>query len=93
MGTMLGCERPAAVRASRRKRSREQLDRDQAIQRHVPREQHDAHAAPAQLALDRVAAREDLLERQELRADGGGHAQNLTHEGARPGPLDAGDAG
>ena len=85
---MLGCDRPAAVRASRRKRSRDstlggevrrqQLDRDQAVQGHVAREEHDAHAAATQLALDRVAARQHLLEGEELGAEPRGHGEKVT---------------
>ena len=74
---MFGCESFAASRASRRKRSRsagirralgrQQLDRDQAIEVHLVREVHDAHATASELAVDRIATGYGGLERKENR--------------------------
>ncbi len=61
-------QEPVARLGARRELRRQELDRDEAVERHVAREEHDAHAAAAQLALDGVAAGEDLLEREELRS-------------------------
>ena len=76
IGTMCGCESPAAVRASRRNRSRdvggarevrrEHLDGDVAVELHVAREIDDPHPAAAELALERVLAGERRLELEEI---------------------------
>src|SRR5206468_364749 len=58
---------------ARREVWREQLDRDRPVERHITGEQHDSHTASPELALDRIAAREQLLERQEFGADRRGH--------------------
>jgi hypothetical protein len=87
MGTMCGCESPAAVRASRRKRSRasdarevrrEHLDGDVAVELHVAREVDDAHPAAAELALEGVLAGEGRLELEEF-------AGGLRHAGITTG--------
>ncbi len=57
----------------RREVRREQLDRDRAVERHITGEQHDPHTATAKLALDRIAAGEQLLEGEEFGADRRGH--------------------
>src|SRR5207237_1665561 len=54
---------------------RGQLDGDRAVERHIAGQEHDPHAAPAELALDRIAAGEQLLEGQEFGADRGGHVR------------------
>ncbi len=58
---------------TRREVRREQLDRDRAVERHIPREQHDPHAASPELALDGIAAGEHLLKSQQFGADRRGH--------------------
>ena len=57
----------------RREVRREQLDRDRAVERHITGEQHDPHTASPELALDRIAAGEQLLEGQEFGADRRAH--------------------
>ena len=60
--------RGGSVRASAGiagERRRQQLDGDQAIELHLVREIHDAHAAATELPIDRVASGEGLLEREE----------------------------
>src|SRR5207302_10497213 len=57
----------------RREVRRKQLDRDRAVERHVAGQEHDPHAASDELALDRIAAGEQLLEGQEFGADRGRH--------------------
>jgi hypothetical protein len=52
-------------------RRRQQLDRDGAVQRHVARQEDDAHAAAAELAVERVAAGDGGLEVEELGGEGG----------------------
>ncbi len=49
---------------------REQLDGDRPLEREVPAQEDDAHAAPAQLAFQQVAAAEGGLERDELSGHG-----------------------
>ena len=71
-GPRLLDEALALVGAGREVR-REQLDGDRAVERHIAGQQHDAHTAAAELALDRIAAGEQLLEGQEFGADRGGH--------------------
>src|SRR5439155_27247089 len=60
---------------------RKHLDRDGAVERHIAGQQHDAHAAAAELALDRIAAGEQLLEGQEFGADRGGHVCRVSSPG------------
>ena len=66
-------EKPVPLVGARREVRREQLDRDRAVERHITGEQHDPHAASAELALDRIAAGEQLLEGEEFGADRRGH--------------------
>jgi len=58
---------------ARREVRREQFDRDRAVERHITGEQHDPHTASPELALDRIAAGEQLLEGEEFGADRRGH--------------------
>ena len=49
---------------------RQKLDRHRALEGDVVGEEDDAHAAAAELTLDRVAAGDGVLERPKLRAGG-----------------------
>src|SRR5438034_10843328 len=62
---------------------REQLDRDGAVERHITGEQHDPHTASSELALDRIAAGEQLLEGEEFGADRRGHGCLVLRAGPR----------
>ncbi len=76
---MLGWERRAAVRASRRNRSRssgraasvgrEELDGDRAVERDVAGQVDDAHPAASQLPIERVASGDGVLQFEEERVD------------------------
>jgi hypothetical protein len=69
----------ALARLDRREVRREHLDRDVAVELYVAREEDDAHAAAAELALKRILAGEGGLEVEEfggrlrhvVRLDGG----------------------
>jgi hypothetical protein len=60
-------EEPLAVRGVGGPRARQHLDRHRPLEPEVAREQHDAHAAAAELAFDRVLAAEDRRQLGELR--------------------------
>src|SRR5207302_9899951 len=62
---------------------RKQVDGDGAVERHIAGQEHDAHAAAAELALDRIAAGEQLLEGQEFGADRGGHVCRVLRAARR----------
>ena len=61
---------------------RKELDRHQSVERHIPREQHDAHTAPAKLTLDRIPAGDRFLECQDLGTDMFSHAYSTYVEPA-----------
>ena len=54
---------------------RQDLDGDRPLEGDVAGQQHDPHAAPAELALDRVAAGEQVLQRQERGVERGHRAR------------------
>ena len=63
-GTCLA-QKPLARRRVGCESRGQDLDRHRPVERHVARQQHDAHAAAAQLALDGVTAGEQLLQWQQ----------------------------
>jgi hypothetical protein len=60
-------QEPLAVRRVGGPLARQHLDRDRPLEPEVARQQHDAHAAAPELALDRVLAPEDRRQLRELR--------------------------
>jgi hypothetical protein len=76
-------QEPVAVLGLLGQPAGEQLDRHQAVERHVPRQEDDPHSAAAQLALDGVAARQQLLQRQEIGTDRLRHVAATYVAGAR----------
>ncbi|KPK01131.1 MAG: hypothetical protein AMS20_14190, partial [Gemmatimonas sp. SG8_28] len=65
-------EKPLPDGGVRRQLGREQLDRHRPVERHVAREEHHAHPAAAELAVEGVPSGDGLLEREEF---GGRHWQ------------------
>jgi hypothetical protein len=70
------CQEPAGNGFVRGELGVNDLDRDSAVQRGIGGEKHDAHAAPAELALEPVIAAQCCLQcREEI--DGGiAHVEN-----------------
>jgi hypothetical protein len=66
-----------------REMRREQFDRDGAVERHIPGQQHDPHATSPELALDRIAAGEHFLQRQAFGVDRCRHVSSSYERSVR----------